>query len=151
MAATIKNVDNVDYVKYTSHPPGGQRSHLLSHDSRVDPDKIMLMGFSRGGQATLYAAMTRLNRLWNTSGVRFRAYLPFYPDCMTRYRDDTDVDSAGWRRRRAGRLAHRHSNQVRGGVSRGHPACIRSSSRLLKFSQFDYGLSGKRIWHFGKH
>ena len=97
---------------------------LLSHDSRVDPDKIMLMGFSRGGQATLYAAMTRLNRLWNTSGVRFRAYLPFYPDCMTRYRDDTDVDSAGWRRRRAGRLAHRHSNQVRGGVSRGHPACI---------------------------
>ncbi|WP_244107500.1 dienelactone hydrolase family protein [Burkholderia cenocepacia] len=87
-----KNVDNVDYVKYTSHPPGGQRSHLLSHDSRVDPDKIMLMGFSRGGQATLYAAMTRLNRLWNTSGVRFRAYLPFYPDCMTRYRDDTDVN-----------------------------------------------------------
>uniref|UniRef100_UPI002FE1D5F4 dienelactone hydrolase family protein n=1 Tax=Burkholderia orbicola TaxID=2978683 RepID=UPI002FE1D5F4 len=92
LATTIKNVDNVDYVKYTSHPPGGQRSHLLSHDSRVDPDKIMLMGFSRGGQATLYAAMTRLNRLWNTSGVRFRAYLPFYPDCMTRYRDDTDVN-----------------------------------------------------------
>ncbi|RQZ43348.1 dienelactone hydrolase family protein [Burkholderia sp. Bp9099] len=65
---------------------------LLSHDSRVDPDKIMLMGFSRGGQATLYAAMTRLNRLWNTSGVRFRAYMPFYPDCMTRYREDTDVN-----------------------------------------------------------
>ncbi|CAM2157796.1 Carboxymethylenebutenolidase [Paraburkholderia tropica] len=65
---------------------------ILAHDPRVDPDRIMLMGFSRGGQATLYAAMTRLNRLWNTSGVRFRAYMPFYPDCMTRYRDDTDVD-----------------------------------------------------------
>ncbi|WP_423763059.1 dienelactone hydrolase family protein [Burkholderia sp. NLJ2] len=66
--------------------------NILAHDPRIDPDKIMLMGFSRGGQATLYAAMTRLNRLWNTSGVRFRAYMPFYPDCMTRYRDDTEVD-----------------------------------------------------------
>jgi len=65
---------------------------LLAHDPRIDPSKIVLMGFSRGGQATLYAAMTRLNRSWNTSGVRFRAYLPFYPDCMTRYRDDTDVN-----------------------------------------------------------
>jgi len=66
--------------------------NFLAHDPRIDPDKIMLMGFSRGGQATLYAAMTRLNRMWNTSGARFRAYIPFYPDCMTRYRDDTDVD-----------------------------------------------------------
>ncbi|WMY10207.1 dienelactone hydrolase family protein [Paraburkholderia phenoliruptrix] len=65
---------------------------MLARDPRVDPDRIVLMGFSRGGQATLYAAMTRLNRMWNTSGVRFRAYIPFYPDCMTRYRDDTDVD-----------------------------------------------------------
>ncbi|KVG67622.1 dienelactone hydrolase family protein [Burkholderia pseudomultivorans] len=65
---------------------------MLAHDPRVDPDGIVLMGFSRGGQATLYAAMTRLNRQWNVSGVRFRAYLPFYPDCMTRYRDDTDVN-----------------------------------------------------------
>ena len=65
---------------------------ILAHDSRVDSDRIVLMGFSRGGQAALYASMTRLNRLWNTSGARFRAYLPFYPDCMTRYRDDTEVD-----------------------------------------------------------
>ncbi|MEX3667440.1 dienelactone hydrolase family protein [Paraburkholderia phenoliruptrix] len=65
---------------------------ILARDPRVDPDRIVLMGFSRGGQATLYAAMTRLNRMWNTSGVRFRAYMPFYPDCMTRYRDDTDVE-----------------------------------------------------------
>ena len=66
---------------------------VLAHHSRIDPQRIVLMGFSRGGQATLYAAMRRLHRLWNTSGARFQAYLPFYPDCMTRYKSDTDVDA----------------------------------------------------------
>ena len=67
---------------------------VLAHHPRIDPQRIVLMGFSRGGQATLYAAMRRLHRLWNTSGARFQAYIPFYPDCMTRYRDDTDVDAS---------------------------------------------------------
>lgn len=29
--------------------------------------------------------------MWNASGVDFVAYLPFYPDCATTYRDDTLV------------------------------------------------------------
>lgn len=66
---------------------------ILAHHPRIDPTRIVLMGFSRGGQTTLYAAMTRLHKMWNTSGVRFSAYLPFYADCMTRYRDDTEVDA----------------------------------------------------------
>lgn len=66
---------------------------VLAHHPRIDSKRIVLMGFSRGGQATLYAAMRRLHRLWNTSGARFQAYIPFYPDCMTRYRDETDVDA----------------------------------------------------------
>ena len=49
------------------------------------------MGFSRGGQATLYASLKRFNRLWNKSGVEFAAYVPFYPDCMTTYISDTEV------------------------------------------------------------
>jgi dienelactone hydrolase len=56
----------------------------------VDPDKIILMGFSRGGQATLYAGVERFHKLWNTSGAQFAAYIPFYPDCATRYSGDTD-------------------------------------------------------------
>ena len=63
---------------------------LADHPS-VDPERIALMGFSRGGQATLYASLKRFHRLWNKSGMEFAAYVPFYPDCMTTYLADADV------------------------------------------------------------
>jgi dienelactone hydrolase len=64
---------------------------ILAKHPRVDPDRIVLMGFSRGGQATLYASLDRFNKLWNKSGVEFAAYIPFYPDCSTTYATDTEV------------------------------------------------------------
>ncbi|MBR0692617.1 dienelactone hydrolase family protein [Bradyrhizobium lablabi] len=64
---------------------------ILAKHPRVDPERIVLMGFSRGGQATLYASLDRFNKLWNRSGVQFAAYIPFYPDCSTSYATDTEV------------------------------------------------------------
>ena len=64
---------------------------ILAKHPRVDPDRIVLMGFSRGGQAALYASMERFHKLWNKSGVQFAAYVPFYPDCSTTYLGDSDV------------------------------------------------------------
>ncbi|MGY4571078.1 carboxymethylenebutenolidase [Bradyrhizobium pachyrhizi] len=64
---------------------------ILAKHPRVDPERIVLMGFSRGGQATLYASLDRFNKLWNKSGVQFAAYIPFYPDCSTGYLTDTEV------------------------------------------------------------
>lgn len=64
---------------------------VLAKHPRVDPSRIVLMGFSRGGQATLYASLKRFHQTWNKSGVDFAAYIPFYPDCMTTYLSDTDV------------------------------------------------------------
>jgi len=64
---------------------------ILALHPRVDPDRIVLMGFSRGGQAALYASLTRFNKLWNKSGVQFAGYIPFYPDCSTTYLTDTEV------------------------------------------------------------
>jgi dienelactone hydrolase len=49
------------------------------------------MGFSRGGQAALYASVKRFHKLWNKSGAEFAAYIPFYPDCATTYQGDIDV------------------------------------------------------------
>jgi dienelactone hydrolase len=64
---------------------------ILAHHPRVDPDRIVLMGFSRGGQAALYASLDRFDKLWNKSGAHFAAYIPFYPDCSTSYATDTEV------------------------------------------------------------
>jgi dienelactone hydrolase len=64
---------------------------ILARHPRVDPDRIVLMGFSRGGQAALYASLKRFQQQWNRSGIQFAGYIPFYPDCMTTYNTDTDV------------------------------------------------------------
>jgi dienelactone hydrolase len=64
---------------------------ILAKHPRVDDQRIALMGFSRGGQAVLYASLARFNKMWNRSGVEFAAYIPFYPDCATTYLSGTDV------------------------------------------------------------
>ena len=64
---------------------------ILAKHPRIDPNRIALIGFSRGGQATLYASLQRFHGMWNQSGADFAAYLPFYPDCMTTFVDDTKI------------------------------------------------------------
>jgi dienelactone hydrolase len=64
---------------------------ILAKHPRVDPDRIVLMGFSRGGQAALFASLDRFNKLWNKSGIHFAGYIPFYPDCSTSYVGDTEI------------------------------------------------------------
>jgi dienelactone hydrolase len=64
---------------------------VLAKHPRVDPTRVAIMGFSRGGQAALYASVMRFQKMWNKSGVEPVAYVPFYPDCMTTYTSDTDV------------------------------------------------------------
>ena len=64
---------------------------ILAKHPRVDPARIALMGFSRGGQGTLFASLKRFHQMWNKSGAEFAAYIPFYPDCMTSYISDTEV------------------------------------------------------------
>ena len=64
---------------------------VLAKHPRVDPTRVVLMGFSRGGQGALFASLKRFHQMWNKSGIEFAAYIPFYPDCMTTYSSDTDV------------------------------------------------------------
>ena len=49
------------------------------------------MGFSRGGQATLYASLKRFHKMWNPGGVDPAAYIALYPPCVTTYIGDTEV------------------------------------------------------------
>lgn len=65
---------------------------LLAKHPRIDPARVMLMGFSRGGTNTLYASLTRFQRMHAAaSAVHFAAYVAFYPDCSITYRDDEAI------------------------------------------------------------
>jgi len=64
---------------------------ILSKHPRIDPARIMLMGFSRGGQNALFASLKRFHRLHASPGTEFAAYVAFYPDCTYTYRQDDDL------------------------------------------------------------
>jgi dienelactone hydrolase len=67
---------------------------VLAKNARIDPQRVAIMGFSRGGQATLYSSLTRFQKMWNKSGITPAAYIPLYPDCSTTYQGDTEMTNA---------------------------------------------------------
>jgi dienelactone hydrolase len=64
---------------------------LLSRHPRIDPTRIAVMGFSKGGFAALYSSMKRFQRLWGKSGIEFAAYISFYTRCDAPLLDDEIV------------------------------------------------------------
>ena len=64
---------------------------VLAGHPLVDPNRIAVMGFSRGGQAALYATLKRFHKMWNPSRIDPAAYIALYPQCNTTYIGDTDV------------------------------------------------------------
>ena len=64
---------------------------LLSQHPAIDPSRIAIMGFSKGGAVALSASLTRFQRLHAEPGTEFSAYIPFYAPCFIRYIDDTQV------------------------------------------------------------
>jgi dienelactone hydrolase len=66
----------------------------LAKNPLIDTKRIAVMGFSRGGLITLYAAMKRFQTAWNDSGVTPAAYIPFYPVCNFHFQDDESVEGS---------------------------------------------------------
>lgn len=64
---------------------------VLSKHPRIDAQRIGVMGFSRGGQAALYAAVKRFQRMHAPAGRDFAAYIPFYASCGTKFVADDEV------------------------------------------------------------
>jgi dienelactone hydrolase len=67
--------------------------HLAQHRN-IDPNRIALMGFSKGGFATIYASLTRFQKMYGPALSKFAAYIPFYPACATKYLEDEITDDA---------------------------------------------------------
>jgi dienelactone hydrolase len=63
----------------------------LSQHPRIDPSKIALMGFSKGGDVALHASIKRFQRMYSSPGIEFAAFLPFYAPCNTTYREDDQI------------------------------------------------------------
>lgn len=68
---------------------------VLEAHARIDPRRIAVMGFSRGGQAALYAALKRFQKMHGpASGRDFAAYVPLYPSCGTAFIGDEEVSAS---------------------------------------------------------
>jgi dienelactone hydrolase len=64
---------------------------LLATHPRIDPARIGVMGFSKGGAVALYSAITRFQRMHGPAGARFALHIPFYAPCYYAFVDDEAV------------------------------------------------------------
>lgn len=62
---------------------------ILANHPRIDPTRIIVLGYSAGANAALFTALDRFDALWNTSGAAFAGYMMVTPNCGTSYIDDT--------------------------------------------------------------
>jgi dienelactone hydrolase len=68
---------------------------LLSKHPDIDPKRIAVMGFSRGGQSALYSSMTRFYKLHGPrNGAQFVAHVSLYPACTATYLEDEEVNGS---------------------------------------------------------
>lgn len=58
---------------------------LLATHPRIDPTRIGIMGFSKGGQVTLWTALDTVRRAVIADDLRFAVHAAFYPACNTQY------------------------------------------------------------------
>ncbi len=61
----------------------------LGRHPRIDPNRIAIMGFSKGGLAAVYSGVARFNKLHGTPGLTFAAHIGIYAPCNTTFIDET--------------------------------------------------------------
>jgi dienelactone hydrolase len=61
---------------------------VLAKHPRIDPDRIVIMGFSKGATPSLYSSMARFQKLYGPTGVKFAGHIALYAPCNTGYVED---------------------------------------------------------------
>lgn len=65
---------------------------LLAKHPRIDPARVVVMGFSRGGGAAHYSALKRFGAMHGPGGgLGFAGYIGLYPTCNRVFVDGLDV------------------------------------------------------------
>jgi len=67
---------------------------LLAKHPRIDPQRIAVMGFSKGAVPAVYTSNQRFRKLYGRPDVAFAAHIGLYTPCNTQYRDDDKVTGA---------------------------------------------------------
>ena len=65
---------------------------MLAKHPRIDPGRIAIMGFSKGGFAALYSALTRFQKLHGPQDLKFAGHIVFYAACNTSFAEDLVTD-----------------------------------------------------------
>jgi len=65
----------------------------LAGHSRIDPNRIAVMGFSKGAVAAVYSSSERFRKLHGPANVQFAAHIGLYTPCNVRYSQDDKTSS----------------------------------------------------------
>src|SRR5215510_485210 len=87
------SMDRSVFAPYNIILDGYRAFDVLANHPRIDPARIVLMGFSLGGMSALYSSQKRFQQMWNPSAV-FAAHIPLYAACPITFIGDTDVSAA---------------------------------------------------------
>jgi dienelactone hydrolase len=62
---------------------------VLAKHRSIGPNRIAIMGFSKGGTAAVYSSLVRFNKMHGVQGLTFAAHIGMYSSCSTTYLDET--------------------------------------------------------------
>ena len=60
----------------------------LARHPRIDPERIAVMGFSKGAVAAVYSATERFRKMYAPGNLQFAAHIGLYTPCNVRYHGD---------------------------------------------------------------
>lgn len=64
---------------------------MLARDPRLDPERIAVMGFSKGAVAAVYSSNERFRKTYGPSNAEFAAHIGLHTPCYITYREDDRV------------------------------------------------------------